>query len=316
MRILITGMAGFIGAHAASRLLAEGHSVVGLDNFVTGSMENLAWAGAAAVCLRHDVREPFPDDLEADAVLHLACPASPPHYQRDPVFTWETAIDGTRNALRFAERYAIPVVIASTSEVYGDPDISPQPETYWGRVNPVGIRSCYDEGKRAAETLANDMRRLRGLDVRIVRIFNTYGPRMAFDDGRVVSNFLIQALRSEPLTIYGRGEQTRSFCYVDDLVDGLLAVMRHPEPIPVPVNLGNPDERSIEALAELVGEVLERPVERVYKPLPEDDPLQRRPDIARATALLDWRPRVGIEEGIRRTAEAFMARLEGTEAQA
>lgn len=308
MRILISGMAGFIGAHAARRALDDGDEPVGLDNFWTGQRDNVAWIGGDAELHVHDVREPWPD-LRADGILHLACPASPPHYQRDPVFTWETCLLGTREALRTAARLGVPLVIASTSEVYGDPDVSPQPETYWGRVNPIGIRSCYDEGKRAAETLANDMRRLHGVDARIVRIFNTYGPRMAFDDGRVVSNFLVQALRDEPLTIYGEGRQTRSFCYVDDLVDGLFRMLRRPEPTPGPVNLGNPDERPISELTEVVGRVLGRPIRTVHQPLPEDDPMQRRPDIRRAAEWLGWAPKVALEDGIRRTAEAFAERL-------
>lgn len=309
MRILISGMAGFIGAHAARRALDDGHEPVGIDNFWTGSRDNLAWLTADVEFHEHDVREPWPR-IAADAILHLACPASPPHYQRDPIFTWETCVLGTREALHTAARLGVPLVIASTSEVYGDPDVSPQPESYWGRVNPIGIRSCYDEGKRAAETLATDMRRLRGVDVRIARIFNTYGPRMAFDDGRVVSNFLVQALRGEPLTIYGNGEQTRSFCYVDDLVDGLYRLLQRGGNPEGPVNLGNPDERTIRELTSVVAEVLGREVRTESRPLPADDPLQRCPDITRAETLLGWAPTVPLAEGIRRTAAAFSARLE------
>lgn len=309
MRIGITGIAGFIGAHAAARAVAEGHEVVGWDNFRTGSRANVAWAGEGVVVHEHDVRRPLPD-AEIDALLHLACPASPPHYQHDPIFTLETAVLGTREALAVAREREIPLVVASTSEVYGDPEVHPQPEAYWGRVNPVGVRSCYDEGKRAAETLANDMRRCGGVDVRLARIFNTYGPRMAFDDGRVVSNFLIQALRGEPMTIYGDGEQTRSFCYVDDLVDGLYRLLWYPEPVPLPVNLGNPDERSVRALADEVEASLDLRLERHHKPLPEDDPVRRCPDITRARMLLDWEPRVDLPTGIARTAAAFRDRLE------
>lgn len=308
MRILISGMAGFIGAHAARRAIDDGHTPVGVDNFWTGSRANLAWLGTDVELHEHDVREPWPD-IRADAILHLACPASPPYYQRDPVFTWETCILGTREALKTAARLGVPLVIASTSEVYGDPEISPQDESYWGRVNPIGIRSCYDEGKRAAETLATDMRRLHGVDARIVRIFNTYGPRMAFDDGRVVSNFLVQALRDEPLTIYGDGSQTRSFCYVDDLVDGLFRMLAYQGPLDGPVNLGNPDERSIRELTAVVAGVLGREVRTEQRPLPADDPLQRCPDIRRARSVLGWAPRVELVDGIRRTAEAFAERL-------
>ncbi len=310
MKILITGGAGFIGATATRKLQAMGHSVVCLDNFYTGSRQNLTGVDQSRLeIVDHDVREPLPA-VKCDGVLHLACPASPVHYQRDPIFTWETSVLGTRNVLELVRTLDIPMVFASTSEVYGDPDISPQNESYWGRVNPVGQRSCYDEGKRAAETLTNDMRRLHGVDARIIRIFNTYGPFMASDDGRVVSNFIIQALQGQPLTVFGDGTQTRSFCYVDDLVDGILKVLFHSQPIPVPVNLGNPDERTILDLATTIGRVLGQEVNHVLKPLPEDDPLQRRPDITRARTLLDWQPQMALDEGIRRTSEYFRTVLE------
>jgi len=312
MRVVISGMAGFVGAHAARAALVRGWKPVGLDNLYTGSRDNLAWIGAGAEMIEHDVREPWPA-CTCDAILHLACPASPPHYQRDPIYTWETAVLGTRNALIAAETANVPVVIASTSEVYGDAREHPQRETYWGHVNPVGPRACYDEGKRAAETLANEYRRMRGVDARIVRIFNTYGPRMAFDDGRVISNFLVQALRGEPLTVYGDGGQSRSFCFVDDLVDALLALITYPQPVPFPVNLGNPVECSILALTETIEQVLETPIERVHKPLPEDDPGRRRPEISRAKTLLDWHPQVTLTEGLARTAKAFRQRLQAAQ---
>lgn len=309
MKIGITGVAGFIGTNAARYALAQGHAVLGLDNFYTGPRENLVAIGTEHFeFLEHDVRQPLPD-LAIDALLHLACPASPVHYQHDPIFTWETAIYGTRHAVDLAGRLGIPVLIASTSEVYGDPSVSPQPESYWGNVNPVGERSCYDEGKRAAETYANDARRLRGVDVRIARIFNTYGPWMCPDDGRVVSNFVVQALRGEPVTVYGDGRQTRSFCYVDDLVRGLFGLLLHPEAVPLPVNLGNPDERTILELARIIETCLGQPVREVRRPLPSDDPLRRCPDIARAISLLNWRPEVSLQDGIARTIAYFQGKV-------
>ena len=309
MRIAITGVAGFIGANAAKHAISAGHHVVGLDNFYTGTRSNVAEIGTAHFeFIEHDVRQTLPK-LSVDALLHLACPASPVHYQRDPIFTWETAIFGTKAAVDFAAQANIPVVIASTSEVYGDPKVSPQPESYWGHVNPIGERSCYDEGKRAAETYANDMRRLKGTDVRIARIFNTYGPLMCADDGRVVSNFIVQALRGEPVTVYGDGSQTRSFCYVDDLVRGLFALLLHPDPVPLPVNLGNPDERTILQLIETIEHCMQRKLGQVRRPLPADDPMQRRPDITRARTLLNWQPTVAVNDGILRTIDFFARTL-------
>ena len=307
-RLVITGGAGFIGANAVRRALADGHRVTVIDNLFTGFERNLDEVRDRIEFVQHDVVDPLPD-LDCDAVLHLACPASPPHYQRDPVYTWETAVLGTRNVIRFAVEQSARVLIASTSEVYGDPAVTPQPETYRGNVNPVGERACYDEGKRAGETYANDMRRTRGGDIRIARIFNTYGPWMDPDDGRVVSNFICQALRGEPLTIYGEGQQTRSFCFVDDLVDGLFRLLWHDQPVPFPVNLGNPDERTIASLADVLEEVFDRPLPVVYKPLPADDPVRRRPDISRAQALLDWVPGIPLQDGLRQTVAWFRERL-------
>lgn len=309
MRIAITGAAGFIGANAAKFAIAAGHDVIGYDNLYTGTRANLASIGKARFeFVEHDVRQPFPNH-RPDLILHLACPASPVHYQRDPMFTWETSVFGTKHVVDFAYAAKIPVLIASTSEVYGDPKVSPQNESYWGHVNCVGERSCYDEGKRAAETYANDMRRVRGADVRIIRIFNTYGPLMCADDGRVVSNFIVQALRGEPVTVYGDGLQTRSFCYVDDLVRGIFAMALHPQPIPFPVNLGNPDERTILQLIEVIEACFGRKLQQVRKPLPSDDPLQRRPDITRAKTLLGWEPQVPVQQGIARTIDYFKAAL-------
>ena len=301
-RVLVTGGAGFIGSHLIDRLVEQGDDVICVDNFYTGRKQNLEkWLSLEVI--RHDVC--FPLYVEVDRIFNLACPASPKWYQRDPVQTMKTSVHGAINLLGLAKRTGARILQASTAEVYGDPEVHPQPETYVGHVNPIGNRSCYDEGKRAAETLFFDYRRQHGVDARVVRIFNTYGPRMAEDDGRVVSNFIVRALRGEPLVIHGRGGvQTRSFCYVDDLVDGLLRAM-DAEEMTAPVNLGNPEEISV---SELAGKVLaltgsDSHVDSVEALV--DDPRRRKPDIARAWALLGWEPKVGLDEGLRRTIEYF-----------
>ncbi len=304
MRILITGGAGFIGSHLSDRLLGEGHHVVCLDNFFTGRRDNIEHLldNPAFELLRHDVCEPI--FLEVDQIYNLACPASPVHYQYNPVKTIKSNVMGTLNMLVLAKRVGARILQASTSEVYGDPTVHPQTESYWGNVNPIGPRACYDEGKRVAETLMSDYHREDQVDIRIARIFNTYGPRMAENDGRVVSNFIVQALRGQELTLYGTGQQTRSFCYVDDLVDGLVRLMnvagRHE-----PVNLGNPVEFTIRQLAEEVVKVVGGQTRVVYKPLPQDDPTQRQPDIRRAKEWLGWEPHVYLAEGLERTVEYF-----------
>jgi len=304
MKILITGGAGFIGSHLAERLLGAGHAVIILDNFHTGSRENIRHLlhHDNLEIHRHDVTDEY--RLEVDQIYNLACPASPIHYQRSPVKTVLTSLMGVMHALVLADEVKARVLQASTSEVYGDPEIHPQPETYWGNVNPIGPRSCYDEGKRVAETVMFDYHRERGVDIRIARIFNTYGPRMSPDDGRVMSNFILQALRGEDITVFGDGRQTRSFCYVDDLVEGLIRLMEQDESSG-PVNLGNPDERSIEEIAELVVKLTGSQAKIVHKPLPQDDPVRRRPDIALAQRVLGWQPRVGLEEGLPKTIEYF-----------
>lgn len=303
-RVLITGGAGFLGSHLSERLLGLGHEVLVLDSFLTGSRRNL-WHLLDAPGLevvRHDVIDTY--SAEVDFIFNLACPASPVWYQKDPVQTMRTNVLGTLNALELARRLRVPVLQASTSEVYGDPAISPQTEDYWGRVNPVGPRSCYDEGKRASETLCVDFKAQYGVDTRIVRIFNTYGPKMALNDGRVVSNFILQALAGEPITIYGDGSQTRSFCYVDDLVSGLIDLARLPK-LDGPVNLGNDGEYSVAELASQVVELCESTSAIIYLPLPTDDPVQRRPDLTRARQLIDWHPRVSLSEGLRKTIAFF-----------
>jgi UDP-glucuronate decarboxylase len=309
-RILVTGGAGFIGSHLIERLLDQGHEVICLDNFFTGSKQNIVHLlnHPYFELIRHDVIEPVL--LEVDDIYNLACPASPVHYQYNPVKTIKTNVMGTINMLGLAKRTRARILQASTSEVYGDPEQHPQTEGYWGHVNPIGIRSCYDEGKRVAETLCMDYHRQNGVRVKIVRIFNTYGPRMAVDDGRVVSNFIVQALRNEPITIYGEGTQTRAFCYVDDLVTGFLAMMdRTNDDFTGPVNLGNPGEFTIRELAEKVIRLTgsRSPIER--HPLPPDDPVQRRPDISIAQRELGWKPTIPLEEGLKKTIAYFEEKL-------
>jgi UDP-glucuronate decarboxylase len=308
MRILVTGGAGFIGSHLCERLLGEGHDVLCLDNFFTGAKRNIDHLldHHGFELIRHDIIEPIL--LEVDRIYNLACPASPVHYQYNPVKTTKTSVMGTINMLGLAKRVRARILQASTSEVYGDPEVHPQTEAYWGNVNPIGLRSCYDEGKRVAETLMMDYHRQNGVDIRIVRIFNTYGPRMAVNDGRVVSNFVVQALRNDDLTVYGAGEQTRSFCFIDDLVEGLVRMMECDGFIG-PVNLGNPVETPIIEFARRIVELTGSRSEIVYRPLPADDPKQRQPDISLARQKLGWEPRVPLEEGLRRTIADFAARL-------
>ncbi|MBP5351579.1 MAG: SDR family oxidoreductase [Fibrobacterales bacterium] len=308
MRVLVTGGAGFIGSHLCERLLAQGDDVVCVDNYFTGTKHNVDHLRDHRnfELIRHDVTNPLV--IEVDRIYNLACPASPVHYQYNPVKTTKTSVLGAINMLGLAKRVHARILQASTSEVYGDPEQHPQREDYWGHVNPIGIRSCYDEGKRVAETLFMDYHRQNKVDVRIVRIFNTYGPRMHPCDGRVVSNFIVQALRGEPITIYGDGSQTRSFCYVDDLVSGIMAFMEQDSETG-PINLGNPGEFTIRELAEMVVALTGSKSEIVYKPLPSDDPKQRRPDISRAKALLGWEPKIQLEEGLKRTIEDLAKRL-------
>ncbi|MDP6399203.1 MAG: SDR family oxidoreductase, partial [Arenicellales bacterium] len=289
-RILVTGGAGFLGSHLCERLIGQGHEVLCLDNYFTGSKQNVAHLLARPnfELVRHDVT--FPLYVEVEQIYNLACPASPVHYQHDPVQTTKTSVHGAINMLGLAKRTGARILQASTSEVYGDPEVHPQTEDYWGRVNPVGLRACYDEGKRCAETLFFDYQRQHGLEIKVARIFNTYGPRMHPNDGRVVSNFIVQALAGKDITIYGDGSQTRSFCYVDDLVDGLIGLMQTDSAITGPVNLGNPDECSIIELAERIVSLTGSGSKLVYRPLPADDPVQRRPDITLAGELLDWSP--------------------------
>jgi len=307
MRILVTGGAGFIGSHLCDRLIADGHEVICLDNFFTGRRENIQHllSEQRFDLLRHDVIEPVL--LEVDQVYNLACPASPIHYQYNPVKTVKTNVMGALNMLGLAKRVHARILQASTSEVYGDPLEHPQTETYWGNVNPIGLRSCYDEGKRVAETLMMDYHRQNKVDTRIARIFNTYGPRMIENDGRVVSNFVVQTLRGEELTVYGDGKQTRSFCYVDDLVDGLVRLMNAPD-LHEPVNLGNPGEFTMEELAREVAAVCGTTARIRYEALPPDDPRQRKPDISRARDVLGWEPKIQLREGLERTVADFASR--------
>jgi len=308
MRILVTGGAGFLGSHLCEHLLNKGHEVLCLDNFFTGRKKNIATflKNPAFELVRHDIVLPIL--LEVDTIYHLACPASPIHYQYNPVKTIKTNILGTLNMLGIAKRVRARMLLASTSEVYGDPAVHPQKESYWGNVNPIGIRSCYDEGKRAAETLMMDYHRQNRVDIKIVRIFNTYGPRMLPDDGRVVSNFIVQALKGEEITVYGNGSQTRSFCYVDDLVNGLVRMMEC-EKFTGPVNLGNPDEYTILDFAKKIVAMTGSKSKIVHKPLPSDDPTQRQPDIALAGEKLGWKPKVSVDEGLRRTIDFFRKEL-------
>ncbi len=312
LRTLVTGGAGFLGSHLCERLLEEGHEVLCVDNYYTGWRSNIRHLtdNPNFECLRHDIT--FPLYVEADEIYNLACPASPVHYQFDPVQTTKTSVHGAINMLGLAKRLKAKIFQASTSEVYGDPDISPQHEGYWGRVNPTGLRACYDEGKRCAETLFFDYHRQHSLNIKVARIFNTFGPRMRADDGRVVSNFIVQALRNEPITIYGNGDQTRSFCYVDDMIDGFVALMRSSPELTGPVNLGNPEETSIRMLAEMVIDLCGSRSRISYQALPPDDPRQRKPDITLATKELGWKPRTPLREGLEKTISYFEQWLSGS----
>ena len=305
MRILVTGGAGFLGSHLTEKLVTQGHDVICLDNFFTGKRQNiqhlLSYSNFELV--RHDIT--FPYYIEVDRIYNLACPASPIHYQFDPVQTTKTSVHGAINMLGLAKRTGARILQASTSEVYGDPEVHPQTEDYWGRVNPIGIRSCYDEGKRCAETLFFDYHRQHQVDIRVARIFNTYGPRMHPNDGRVVSNFIVQALSGKDITIYGNGEQSRSFCFVDDLIDGIMQFMELEEGFPGPINLGNPMEFSILELAETVKRVTNSNSTIVFKELPQDDPRQRKPDITLAKNKLAWEPSIQLEEGLKRSIDYF-----------
>jgi UDP-glucuronate decarboxylase len=304
-RVLVTGGAGFLGSHLCERLLARGDEVLCVDNFFTGRKANIAhmMSNPMFEVIRHDIT--FPLYVECDAILNFACPASPVHYQFDPVQTTKTCVHGSINMLGLAKRTGAKILQASTSEVYGDPEVHPQPEDYVGAVSPIGPRSCYDEGKRCAETLFNDYRRQHDLDTKIIRIFNTYGPRMQTDDGRVISNFICQALRGQNITIFGEGTQTRSFCYVDDLVDGILAMLDQPKDVAGPINLGNPEERTIRETAELILEMTGSTSDLVFEPLPTHDPKRRKPDISLAKATLDYAPQTSFRDGLARTIDYF-----------
>ena len=304
-KILITGGAGFLGSHLTEKLLEEGNEVLVVDNFFTGTKQNLAHllGNPNLEVMRHDVT--FPLYVETNQIYNLACPASPVHYQHDPVQTTKTSVHGAINMLGLAKRTRARILQASTSEVYGDPDVHPQPEEYWGKVNPIGIRSCYDEGKRCAETLFFDYNRQHGLDIKVVRIFNTYGPRMHPNDGRVVSNFIVQALQGKDITIYGDGQQTRSFCYVDDLIDAMIKMMSSAVGFTGPVNIGNPDEFTILRLAETVLKLSGSKSKIVFHALPPDDPKQRQPNIALAKEKLDWEPKINLEDGLKETINYF-----------
>ncbi|MFC3070589.1 UDP-glucuronic acid decarboxylase family protein [Phenylobacterium soli] len=313
-RILVTGGAGFIGSHLCERLLDQGHEVLCVDNFYTGTRRNVGRLldNPNFELMRHDVT--FPLFVEVDEIYNLACPASPIHYQYDPVQTTKTSVHGAINMLGLAKRRRAKIFQASTSEVYGDPTVHPQVEEYWGNVNPIGFRSCYDEGKRCAETLFFDYHRQHKLRIKVARIFNTYGPRMHPNDGRVVSNFVVQALKGEPITLYGDGEQTRSFCYVDDLVEGFLRLMATGDDVTGPINLGNPGEFTIKQLAETVIELTGSKSKIEYRPLPQDDPRQRKPDISKAKTILDWQPTIQLQEGVGRTIAYFDELLASGEA--
>ena len=309
MRILVTGGAGFLGSHLCDRLLADGHEVLAVDNLYTGSKSNISHnlQNPNFEFMRHDVT--FPLFVEVDAIYNLACPASPVHYQKFPTQTIKTSVIGAINMLGLAKRLGIPILQASTSEVYGDPNVSPQPESYWGNVNPIGLRSCYDEGKRAAESLFFDYHREFRVPIRVARIFNTYGPRMNLHDGRVVSNFIRQAISGEAITLYGTGEQTRSFCYVDDLIDGLVKLMNTPGEIVGPINLGNPVEFTMKELAAKVIDLTSSKSDLVYEPLPSDDPQQRKPDTTKAAEILGWAAKTDLEAGLLKTIADFKPRV-------
>ena len=304
-RILITGGAGFLGSHLCDRLIAEGHDILCMDNFFTGSKRNInhLFGKPNFELIRHDLVQPI--FIEADEIYNLACPASPIHYQYNPVKTIKTSVMGSINMLGLAKRVKAKILQASTSEIYGDPTVHPQKEDYWGNVNTIGPRSCYDEGKRCTETLFFDYHRQNGINIRVVRIFNTYGPRMHPNDGRVVSNFIVQALKNQDITVYGDGTQTRSFCYVDDMIEGLIRMMNGPDDFIGPLNLGNSDEFSILQLAEMIIKLIGSRSKIIFKPLPQDDPLQRQPDITMARERLDWKPMIDLEEGLKRTLKYF-----------
>ncbi|MEM2074301.1 MAG: UDP-glucuronic acid decarboxylase family protein [Nitrososphaeria archaeon] len=304
-RILVTGGAGFIGSHLCEKLLKDGNEVICVDNFFTGSKKNIVHLlnNPYFEVIRHDIT--FPLYVEVDEVYHLACPASPIHYQFDPVQTVKTSVLGSINMLGLAKRLKIKILLASTSEVYGNPTVHPQPETYWGNVNPIGPRACYDEGKRCAETLFFDYYRQHKVKIKIARIFNTYGPRMSSNDGRVISNFIVQALKNEDITVYGDGTQTRSFCYIDDLIEGLVKLMNTEDNITGPINLGNPEEVSILELAYKIKDLAGSSSKIIFKPLPEDDPVKRQPDITLAKKILGWEPKISLEEGLRKTINYF-----------
>lgn len=305
MKILVSGVAGFLGSHLAEFMLSKGHSIVGLDDFSTGSNKNLAklYEHGNFQLIKHDIRDPI--FLDVDVVLNFACPASPVHYQNDPVRTLETNVLGMLNMLKLAQKSSAIIIQASTSEVYGDPEESPQTESYWGNVNPIGIRSCYDEGKRAAETLCFDYHRQYGVDARVVRIFNTYGPNMSLNDGRVVSNFIVQALRNENISIYGQGNHTRSFCFVSDLIEAIYRVMTMRENITMPINLGNPNEITVFELAQKIINMTNSNSKIEYKSIPKDDPTNRKPDIALAKNILNWEPLISLENGLAQTINYF-----------
>ena len=310
MRILVTGGAGFLGSHLSEKLLLNGHDVIAADNFFTGSRDNVKHLldNKNFELIRHDVTIPL--FIEVDAIVNMACPASPVHYQRNPVQTLKTSLIGAVNMLGLAKRTGARILQASTSEVYGDPEISPQVEDYWGNVNPIGIRSCYDEGKRASESLFYDYHRQYGVDIKIARIFNTYGPRMAMDDGRVVSNFIIQALRNEPITMYGDGSQTRSFCYVSDLINGLEKLLLTDSNVQGPINIGNPTEFTIHELAELIIKQTNSKSKIEFMPLPQDDPKQRKPDISLALKVLNWEPGITLSEGLSLSIPYFSDKIQ------
>lgn len=315
-RILVTGAAGFLGSHLCERLVAQGHEVLGVDNYFTGRRANVGHLlnQPNFELMRHDVTMPL--FVEVDEIYNLACPASPVHYQYDPVQTTKTSVHGAINMLGLAKRTGAKILQASTSEVYGDPEQHPQTEEYWGNVNPIGPRSCYDEGKRCAETLFFDYHRQNGVKIKVMRIFNTYGPRMHPEDGRVVSNFIMQALTGKPITIYGDGQQTRSFCYVDDLIEGMIRLMNSPDEVTGPVNIGNPGEFTIRELAEKVVEMVGANAELAFRDLPVNDPMQRKPDIAKAKTVLNWEPTIPLEQGLEKTIEYFRGVVNASRASA